>query len=130
MKRKVTDLRESLILIGAILIFFGLCSAIFIYQTAGNDSGNVLGYEIIDGSVYPITPEDSRLYRRDLELFGGKSAVVADDFSRWFFQLWHGKLLAFTIAGISIFISLILFFVANRLSFILQSDVRSANKQE
>ena len=130
MKRKVADLRESLILIGAIIMLVGLGSAILIYQSAGDDSGSVLGYEIIDGSAYPIKPEDSKVYRRDLELYGGKAAMIADDFSRWFVGLWHGKSLAFTVAGISLFISVVFFFAANRLPFILESDVHSENNRE
>jgi hypothetical protein len=130
MNRKIADLRESLILIGAIILLLGLCSAILIYQTAGNDSGSVLGYEIIDGTSYPIMPEDSRMYRHDLELYGGKAAVVTDDFKRWFVGLWHGKSLAFTVFGITIFISFVFFFVANRLPSRLKSDVPSENKKE
>jgi hypothetical protein len=130
MKRKVADLHESLILIGAIIMLVGLSSAILIYQLAEDDSDSVLGYEIIDGSAYPIRPEDSRMYRRDLELYGGKAAVVVDDFSRWFGGLWHGKSLAFTVAGISIFISFVFFFAANRLPFLLKSDVHSENNRE
>jgi hypothetical protein len=127
MKRKITNLRESLILIGAIIMLVGLGSAIFIYQSDENDSDNVLGYEIIDGSAYPIRPEDSRMYRRDLELYGGKAAMVVDDFSRWLAGLWHGKSLAFTVASISIIISFIFFFAANRLPSRLKSDVHSEN---
>jgi hypothetical protein len=130
MNRGIAHLRESLILIGAIIMLVGLGSAIWIYQTAGDDSGSVLGYEIIGGSVYPIAPEDSRVYRRDLEHLGGKAAIVVDDFSRWFIGLWHGKTLAFTVAGIIIFISLLFFFAANRLPFILKSDVHSENNQK
>jgi hypothetical protein len=130
MKQEISHLRESLILISAIIIVIGLGSAVFIYKTAGNDSGSVLGYEIIGGIAYPIAPEDSKVYRRDLEYVGGKEAIVADDFSRWFIGLWHGKSLAFTIAGISIFISLLFFFVANRLPYILKSDVHSGNNRE
>jgi hypothetical protein len=130
MKRKTTNLRESLILIGAIILLVGLGSAIFIYQSDGNYSDSVLGYEIIDGSAYPIRPEDSRIYRRDLELYGGKAAMVVDDFSRWFTGLWHGKSLAFTVAGISIIISFIFFFAANRLPFILKSDTDSETNRE
>ena len=59
MKREIADLRESLILIGAIIILLGLSSSILIYQSVGNDSEGVLGYEIIDGSAYPIRTEDS-----------------------------------------------------------------------
>jgi hypothetical protein len=130
MKQEISHLRESLILIGAIIIVVGLGSAIFIYETPGNDSGSVFGYEIIGGTAYPIAPEDSRVYRRDLEYVGGKEAIVVDDFSRWFIGLWHGKSLAFTVAGISIFISLLFFFVANRLPYILKSDVHSGNNRE
>ncbi len=130
MKREIAHLRESLILIGAIIMLVGLGSAILIYQLAGDNSDSVLGYEIIDGSAYPIRPEDSRVYRRDLELYGGKAAVFADDFSRWFVGLWHGKSLAFTVAGISIFISVVVFFAANRLPLILESDVHSENNRE
>ena len=130
MKREITDLRESLILIGAIIMLLGLGSAIVIYQSAGDDSDSVLGYEIIDGSAYPIRPEDSRMYRRNLELYGGKAAVIGDDFSRWFVGLWHGKSLAFTVAGISFFISFVVFFAANRLPFLFKSDVHSENNRK
>ena len=130
MKQEISHLRESLILISAIIIVIGLGSAVFIYKTAGNDSGSVLGYEIIGGIAYPIAPEDSKVYRRDLEHYGGKASIVVDDFSRWFIGLWHGKSLAFTIAGSSIFISLLFFFVANRLPYILKSDVHSGNNRE
>ena len=130
MKRDFADLRESLTLIGAIIMLVGLGSSIFIYQSVEDYSGGVLGYEIIDGSAYPIRPEDSRIYRRDLELFGGKAAVVVDDFSRWFTGLWHGKSLAFTVAGISIFISFMFFFAATRLSSRTKFDVHSENHLE
>jgi hypothetical protein len=130
MKREIADLRESLILIGAIIMLLGLGSSILIYQSAGGNSDGVLGYEIIDGSAYPIRPEDSRMYRRDLELYGGKAAVVVDDFSRWFVGLWHGKFLAFTVAGISIFISFMFFFAASRLPSRLKPNVHSENHRE
>jgi hypothetical protein len=63
-------------------------------------------------------------------LYGGKAAVVVDDFSRWFIGLWHGKSLAFTVAVISIFISLVFFFAANRLPSRLKSDAHSENNRE
>jgi len=130
MNQKIAHLRESLILIGAIIMVVGLGNAIWIYQSAGDYSGSVLGYEIIGGTAYPIAPEDSKVYRRDLEHFGGKAVIVVDDFSRWFIGLWHGKTLAFTVAFISIFISLLFFFIANRLPLILKSNADSENNRE
>jgi hypothetical protein len=130
MKRSIAHLRESLILISAIVLILGLGSAVFVYLTVGDDAGTILCYEIIGGTVYPVSPEESRVYQRNLEYVGGKAAIVADDFRRWLIGLWHGKTRAFTIAGISIFISFVIFFVANRLPFLLGSDVNGENKRE
>ena len=114
MKWKIADLHTCLNLISAIILLVGLGSAILIYQTAQNNSRGVLGYEEGNGSVYPIMPEDSKKYLRDLELFGGKANVLMDEFRRWFVGLWHGKSLAFTVACIAIFISFGFLFVANQ----------------
>ena len=130
MKRKIADLRTCLILISVIILLVGLGSAIMIYQTAGNDSNSVLGYEIIGGTAYPIRPEDSKMYRHDLELYGGKAAILTDEFSRWFVGLWHGQSLAFAVAGISIFISFGIFYAAHHLPSGLKSDVHSRDKRE
>jgi hypothetical protein len=113
----------------AIILLVGLGSAVLIYQKADNDAGSVLGYEVIGGSAYPIMPEDSRKYLRDLQLYGGKAAVLEDEVERWFVGLWHGKSLAFTVACISFFISFGFFYAANHLPSSLK-DVRSKNIQD
>ena len=130
MKWKNANPQTCLKLISAIILLVGLGSAVLVYQTAETDLSSVLGYEIIGGSIYPIRPEDSKMYRHDLELYGGKAAVLADEFRRWFIGLWHGKSLAFIVAGISIFISLGTFFVANRLPSCLKSDIHSENNRK
>jgi signal transduction histidine kinase len=114
MNREVSGLRKKLIFTGLIIMLAGMSSGILIYQSAGNDADSVLGYEIIGGSSYPIRPEDSRIYRRDLELYGGKAAVLADEFSRWFVGLWRGTTLTFTVTGISIFISFVFFLAGTK----------------
>jgi hypothetical protein len=114
-------------LISAIILLVGLGSAVLIYQTSETDSSSALGYEIAGGSVYPIMPENSKMYKHDLELYGGKAVVLADEFRRWFIGLWHGKSLAFTVAFISIFISFGFFFAANYMPPSLKSDVRNEN---
>ena len=112
MKWENTNRQKRLYFIGVIILLVGLGSAVLIYLTAEDDSESVVGYEIVGGNVYPTAPENSKIYVHDLELFGGKAAVLADEFSRWFAGLWHGKSLAFTVAFISIVISLGFFFVA------------------
>jgi hypothetical protein len=129
MKRKIVDLHTCPNLIGAIILLVGLGSAILIYRTAQNDSNGVLGYQERAGSVYPVRPEDSKKYLRDMELYGGKANVLTDEFRRWFIGLWHGESLAFIVAGITIFISFGVFYVANRLPSSLKSDIRNENNQ-
>lgn len=127
MKRKITNLQSRLYLIAAIILLVGLGSAVLIYLTAENDSGSVLGYEISGGNVYPIKPEDSKKYIHDLELYGGKGNVLANELIRWFTRLWHGRSLAFTVACITIFISLGVFSVARYLLSDLQHNARDKN---
>ena len=114
-------------LISIIILLVGLGSAVLIYQTTENESNNVLGYEGGGGSYYPIMPEDSKKYLRDLERYGGKANVLADELRRWFVGLWHGKPLAFLVACITILISFGVVSVANHLQFRLRSDVRREN---
>ncbi len=102
-------------LIAAVILLVGLGSAAMIHLTAGNNPDGALGYEVIDGIAYPIKPDDSKMYMHDLELYGGKTIVLADEFRRWFVGLWQGKSLAFTVACITIVISLGFLFFANRL---------------
>ena len=130
MKWKISDPQTCLNLISVIILLVGLGSAVLIYRTAGNDSNGVLGYEIIGGQAYPIKPEDSKMYRHDLELYGGKAAVLSDEFSRWFVGLWHGKSLAFTVAYITLFISFMVFYIANHLPSRLKYDVHSESNRD
>lgn len=105
------------------VMLVGLGSAIFIYWTAGENSRNILGYEADGGSVYPIMPEDSKKYMRDLELYGGKAAVLTEEFKHWFAGLWHGKSLAWVVAGTTILVSFGFFYAANQKSPQVQSDI-------
>jgi len=129
MKCKTTNLQTRLYLMSAIILLVGLSSSILIYLTVKNDSKSVLGYEIVGGNAYLITPENSKKYLHDLNLYGGKAAVLADEFSRWFIGLWHGKSLAFTVACITIFISLGFFFVARTSPSELESDAHDENNR-
>jgi len=112
MKCKTMNLQTRLYIISAIILLVGLSGSIWIYLAAENDSKRVLGYEIVGGNAYLITPDNSKEYVHDLELYGGKANVLANEFMRWFVGLWHGKTLAFTVACITIFISLGIFFFA------------------
>ncbi|MCE5195374.1 MAG: hypothetical protein LLF28_08020 [Nitrospiraceae bacterium] len=116
MKNKIKNKRMILYLTAVVILLVGLISAALIYLAAENDSGNVLIDEFAN----------SKKYRHALELYGGKLNLITDSLMRWFADLWRGESLAFTIAFIAIFISLIFFYAARHLS--LNSD-RSENKK-
>jgi hypothetical protein len=130
MKWKISDPQTCLNLISVMILLVGLGSAVLIYRIAENDSNSVFGYEIIGGQAYPIMPEDSKMYLRDLQLYSGKAGVLADEFRRWFVGLWYGKSLAFTVAYITLFISFVVFYAANHLPSRLKSDVHSENNRD
>ena len=127
MKGKIPDLPTRLKLISVIILLVGLGCATWIYQRAENVPYGALGYEVVNGTIYPIMPEDSKMYSHNLELYGGKLNVIMNDFRRWFLGLWQGKSLAFTIAGTTILISCGFFYAANHLKPHLEANDGNEN---
>jgi hypothetical protein len=123
MNWKILPRRTCLNLFSAIILLVGLGSAALIYQRADNTPYGALGYETADGAIYPIMPEDSKIYRHNLEVYGGKLNVMLDDFRRWFVGLWQGKSLAVILACTAILISYGFFYAANYLTQPLASEV-------
>ena len=115
---KITNLNKLFYLIAVVILVLGFGSAILIYFIARNVPESVMGYE----------PENSKMYMHDLELYGGKANVLANDFMRWFEGLWHGTSLALTLACITVVISFGLLFVAYRLPSHIEPDDRGENK--
>ena len=103
----------------------GLSSALLIYLTAGEDSGSDEGFQtiVVDGKTFKIPMASTKMYQRDLQRFGGGSAVLADDLTRWFAGLWHGRSLAVTLTCITAFVSVGLFLIARE----IPSDLMGGN---
>jgi hypothetical protein len=110
---KITDRRVFFNLIGLTILLCGLGGSILIYRTAGNNLTSDLIYQEEGGSVYPIRPEDSKKYLRDLELYGGKANVLLTEFRLWLVGLWQGKSLAFITAFITVLAASGFFYAAN-----------------
>ena len=127
MKWETVSMPTRLYLIGAIVLLLGLTSATWIYVSNEDAPANMLGYEIVGGKAYLVAPENSKVYIHDLKLMGGNSVVLADEFSRWFVSLWHGKSLALTVACLTIFISLGFFFFARTSPPESDSDTHDEN---
>lgn len=105
MEKSLTNLQTRLYAISAIILLVGLSSSLLIYLTAGNPTGSPLISDY----------QNSKRYIHDLELYGGKMNVLADQFRLWFDSLWQGKSLALTTACITIFLALGCSFVAYHL---------------
>lgn len=122
-------LRIRLRLIGALILIAGLTGASLVFMTASDAGNDADGYEIVGNHAYPISPRDSKSYIHDLEMYGGKAAVFADDFNRWFEGLWHGRQLAYTLAALAIGLALVCFLAANHLQE-AESPKQSADTNE
>jgi hypothetical protein len=109
------ELKNRLHFACLVILAAGLCSATLIYLFAADVPSESVGYVVINGTVYPISPSDSSIYRREVERFGGKAALAFDNFNRWFLELWRGKTLAKTVACISVLVSLGIYLFANSL---------------
>jgi hypothetical protein len=100
MNWREADLRTRLYMAAAAVLLIGLLSAFAIYLTADDNSENILIYEY----------EHSKMYRHNIERYTGKWGVLFSDFIGWFDSLWHGRALASTVAFISIFLAICIFY--------------------
>jgi hypothetical protein len=87
-------------------------SSVFIYLTADDVTENSLVREF----------ENSKVYRHELEAYGGKLSVVSNEIIRWFEGLWQGRSLAFTVAAITFIAALGVFIVACGMPHDVTSD--------
>lgn len=77
----------------------GLGAGTTIYFTAEEPAPTA--YIMLGDTAVPYDPAMSKTYVRQIERFGGKTAVLFDDFNRWFASLWVGKRLGITIVCLS-----------------------------
>jgi hypothetical protein len=104
------DLQTRLYAIAWAVLIAGLCGAVAIWLTAGDDPGPAASqFVVVDGKTYPIAPGESKKYVRDVQRFGGKAGVLFDELNRWFAGLWQGRSLAITVGWIAVFLSVGLF---------------------
>ncbi|KAF0183998.1 MAG: hypothetical protein FD164_595 [Nitrospirae bacterium] len=104
MKRSILRRRTRLHLISAAILLIGLSCAVLIYLTSENTSDSIMDFAA-----------DSKMYRHNLELYGGKFTVLANEIVQSFVGLWRGRTLAFTIAFIAVVVSIGLFRYAESL---------------
>ena len=101
--------RTLLFAASAIVLVCGLSAGLALYAGAQDEP------EATAGTALLLSPESSKVYNRELQRFGGKSAVLFDEALRWFGGLWQGKALGKTVAALGVLTALGLYFLARRL---------------
>ena len=104
MSWRIMKRRTRLDVVRGILVV-GLVSAVGVFLTAVNPADNPLGNPL----------EDSKAFRRSMEIYGGTSNVVASELRESLQSLWHGKSLAFTLAVITLGLAYGFFFITEDL---------------
>jgi hypothetical protein len=104
--------RSGLFLLALVILVVGLVAGAAIYVLA--DEPEATAYVIIGDTAYPVDPATSKAYRRQLERFGGKAALLFDDINRWLAERVQGKQLGITVAAASTLTALVLFLAARR----------------
>jgi hypothetical protein len=117
MTGKLANTRPRYQLVTILMLSIGLGSALVIYLTAGSPDESALVTEF----------EESKRFMHDLELYGGKANVIANKFMHWFEGLWQGQTLAFTVACLSVVISIGYFLLARHVASRPSSDAEHEN---
>ncbi len=78
------------------IVAVGWIAAVAIYLTARDAEADPWIEEM----------EHSREYERQVEVVGGKGALLATELDRWFAGLWQGTSLAYTIAFLALVVAL------------------------
>jgi hypothetical protein len=91
--------------ITALILIAGWSSAAVVYMKAGRTAEN------------PFEEfENSKRFLNSVERMGGKTALVANDLSKWFSGLWQGEQLAVTLVIVTIMIAFCYYFIASNIA--------------
>ena len=82
----------------------GICISAVIYIFARPPMEDPLGYH----------PLKTKVFLRQLELYGGKGNVMAAELREWFAGLWQGRNLSYTVEFITVIVSIILWYIGTR----------------
>jgi hypothetical protein len=96
--------RVRLAAVVVVVIGWLAAAVVFALAPAGGEQG-ADGYRVVGGQAYPSDDASSRELRQ-LERLGGKAAVLTFKFNRWLTSLWSGRPLAYTLAALTLLVTL------------------------
>jgi hypothetical protein len=102
-------IRTCLVIASLAVLVSGLAAGLALYVSAEDEP------EATAETALLLSPGSSKTYVRDLQRFGGKSAVLFDEFMRWFDGLWRGKALGRSVAVLTVSLALALYLLARKL---------------
>ena len=76
-----------------LILGLGLVFSAGLYLTAAPDPVDPVGYD---------DPRSTKVYERQMMLYGGKANLLASQLRDGFVGLWHGRSLAFTVGALSV----------------------------
>ncbi len=94
-----SDLQARRKVIAATILFVGIALGTILYVRVPPAQDDLLREE----------EEASKVYQRQMEMYGGKANVFASQVRDWFTGLWHGKTLGVTVACLSALVALAVF---------------------
>jgi hypothetical protein len=107
------ELRTRLLAAAALVLAIGVIAGTTIYATAEEETA-ATSYVIVGGEAYAVDPTRTKSYQLQVERFGGKAAILFDEFNRWLAARWQGKALGVTIGWISVGAAALLYWIASR----------------
>lgn len=104
--RYFSTVSKRLFIGGLAILFAGLISAFLIYFFASDQTPDIA----------LLSLDNQRLHDYNLERMSGKAAVYLSRFSDWLDSMLHGKRLAYSVAAVSVFVSIVCFWFAELLA--------------
>lgn len=109
-------LQSRLRRIGAAILVVGGLSSALAFLAAPDEPAEPAAYALENGQAVPIWQYDTKRDEHQIEMYGGKGAVTANDLRNWLAGLWQGKRRAYTLAWLTLGLALACFWAAQGLN--------------
>ena len=103
-ERRLLRAQRNLYSLGYAILGAGTVASGWVYRVATDDKAS---------AALRAREQNTKQYEYQMEVYGGKSNLLAVEVQQWFMSLWHGTRLADTLAVLTFVLALGCFFVAH-----------------